>query len=133
LTLLLDGLNEIPRDSDDAYWPGRALAWRQGRIGQDAIQQYVRENRQIILDALGKDVTAEKIRDYYEMSLSTAKWWQERLSDREDVFDAWLLETYPPPAGPFIKPAYWRSLAGSDPAQPVVGAVGMRPRLTTCG
>ncbi|MEA2078589.1 MAG: SUMF1/EgtB/PvdO family nonheme iron enzyme, partial [Pseudomonadota bacterium] len=105
----------------DAYWPGRALEWREGRIGQEATQQRVREDRQTILEALGPAATAEAIRDHYKFSLALAKWWQERISVSEQVFDAWLPDTYPPPKGPFIKPAFWRSLPWSNPAQPVVG------------
>ena len=106
---------------DDGYWPGRTLEWRQGRIRQDAIQQNIRENRQIILDALGQTATAEEIRDRFTTSLAYAKWWQERISIREEDFDAWLLQTYPPPEGPFIKPKFWCSPTWSNPAQPVVG------------
>jgi formylglycine-generating enzyme required for sulfatase activity len=106
---------------DDAYWPGRALEWRKGRIGQEATQQLVRENRQAILDALGEAASAEEIRDRFKLSLAYAKWWQERIGASEQVFDAWLPQAYPPPDDPFIKPVFWRSLTWNNPAQPVVG------------
>ena len=37
------------------------------------------------------------------------------------LFEAWLLQAYPPPAAPFTRPRYWRSLTWGNPAQPVVG------------
>jgi formylglycine-generating enzyme required for sulfatase activity len=106
---------------EDAYWPGRALAWRNGEIGQEARQQVVREGRETILDALGPDATAEAIRDRFNLPLRNAKWWQERIAATEEDFEAWLLEAYPPPAGPFTEPALWRSPSWGNPAQPVVG------------
>ncbi len=106
---------------DDAWWPGRALDWRNGQIGQDAIQQRIREDRQTILNALGAAATAEAIRDHFKLSLRYAKLWQERISAGEGAFEAWLSEAYPPPDGPFVKPDYWRSQTWSNPAQPVVG------------
>ncbi|MGD8590857.1 MAG: TIR domain-containing protein, partial [Chromatiales bacterium] len=106
---------------EDAWWPGRGLAWRNGEIGQEGVQRQVRTDRQTILDGLGNSATPEQIRDHYKTSLINAKWWQERISASEDEFEAWLLETYPPPSGPFVKPRYWRSLTWGNPAQPVVG------------
>jgi hypothetical protein len=56
---------------DEAYWPGRALEWRQGRIGQDAIQQSVREDRRTILDALGEGASAEAITAETRLGVTT--------------------------------------------------------------
>ncbi len=106
---------------DDAWWPGRGLAWRNGEIGQEGTQQQVRNDRQIILDALGSDATAEAIRDRFKLSLASAKWWQERISTNDETFDDWLKQAYPPPRGPFTKPRFWRSLTWGNPSQPVVG------------
>ncbi len=106
---------------NDAWWPDRALEWRKGLIGQESTQKRVREDRQTILKALGNTATVEEIRDHYKFSLTQAKWWKERIGVSEEVFDAWLPQAYPPPAGPFLKPRYWRSLTWSNPAQPVVG------------
>jgi formylglycine-generating enzyme required for sulfatase activity len=106
---------------EDAYWPGRALAWRDGQIGQDATQQAIRKTRQLSLDALGPDATAEAIRDRYRLSLANARFWQERISESDDAFETWLEEAYPPPQGPFTQPRYWRSPSDGNPAQPVVG------------
>ncbi len=77
---------------EDAYWRGRALAWRDGQIGQEATKQRVRENRRIILDDLGPEASAEAIRDRFQLSLAYAKWWQERISASDEAFEAWLLE-----------------------------------------
>jgi len=106
---------------EDAYWPGRALAWRKGEIGQEATQGRLREIRQIILDDLGPEATAEAIRDRHSLSLAQARIWQERASETDDVFEVWLQKTYPPPSAPFTQPAYWRSPILGNPAQPVVG------------
>jgi formylglycine-generating enzyme required for sulfatase activity len=105
----------------DAYWPGRARAWRNGQIGQDATQERDREVRQLILDDLGPDATAEAIRDRYRLSLASARFWQERIRESDDAFETWLEEAYPPPKGPFTQPLYWRSTRYGNPAQPVVG------------
>jgi len=105
----------------DAYWPGRALAWRIGAIGQEATQKRVRENRKIILDALGSEASAEAIRNRFQLSLVNAKWWQEHISESDMAFEAWLAQSYPPAAGPFVKPAFWHSPSWGNPAQPVVG------------
>ncbi|MES9905050.1 MAG: SUMF1/EgtB/PvdO family nonheme iron enzyme [Sedimenticola sp.] len=106
---------------EDAWWPGRALAWRNGEIGQEALQEQARGNRQTILDALGREASPEQIRDRFNLSLANARWWQERIAADNEAFDAWLTESYPPPDGPFTEPAYWRSPSWSNPAQPVVG------------
>ncbi len=106
---------------EDACWPGRALQWRNGEIGQEATQQQIRKNRQTILDDLGREATAEQIRDRYQLTLASAKSWRERVGADDDEFDTWLAETFPPPDGPFSEPALWRSPSWSNPAQPVVG------------
>jgi formylglycine-generating enzyme required for sulfatase activity len=106
---------------DDAWWPGRALAWRNGEIGLEATQQQVRKNRQNILNDLGAAASAEAIRDRYKLSLASAKSWQAHISAGEADFEAWLLEAYSPPSGPFSKPAYWRLTTWGNPAQPLVG------------
>jgi formylglycine-generating enzyme required for sulfatase activity len=104
-----------------AYWPGRALAWRNGEVGQEAMQQSYRQSRQIVLDALGPEATAEAIRDRFQRSLANARFWQEHIRESDETFEAWLREAFPPPSGPFTKPYFWRSLTWDNPAQPVVG------------
>ena len=106
---------------DDSFWPGSALDWRNGQIGQEATQRVIRDNRRVILDALGAEPSAEAIRERYKWSLSNARWWHERISASDEDFEAWLPQVYPPPTGPYTQPAFWRSLSSSNPAQPVVG------------
>ena len=106
---------------EDACWTGRGLQWRDGEVGQEATQQRIREGRQVILNALGREASAEAIRDHYNCSLANAKWWQERLSVSDADFETWLAQAFPPPEGPFTQPLYWRSLTWGNAAQPVVG------------
>lgn len=106
---------------EDSWWPGRALAWRNGELGQDAIHQDLRENRHAIIQTLGAAATAEEIRDQYDMSLASGKWWQERICMVDAEFEAWLSATFPRPDGPFFRPKLWASLTWGNAAQPVVG------------
>jgi len=70
---------------------------------------------------LGLEATAEEIRDRLQLSLANAKWWQERVGASDEDFEAWLVQEYRPPEGPFTKPGYWGSLTWGNAAQPVVG------------
>ncbi len=108
---------------NDDYWPGMALQWRNGQIGEEAIRQHVKTNIETVIAAVGKNATPEAIKQQFTyLSMASAKWFHERIIASDDELAAFLLRTYPPASGvPFIKPALWRSPQWSNPAQPVVG------------
>ena len=106
-----DAFLKVGGYEDDDYWPGRALAWRNGRIGEEATRRHVRKNIEKVVEAVGKSATPEQIKARFtSFNMATAKWYHERIVSSDDALESFLLETYPPASDvPFVKPRFWRS------------------------
>jgi len=106
---------------EDSFWPGRALARQRGEIEPEGLWQRVRDNLEIVLDAVGREASLDTLRQQFDLSLADAKYWFERLKETEEEFEDHLRNVYPPPKGPFVQPESWRLPVCGKAAQPVVG------------
>ena len=107
---------------EDAYWPGRALAWRNGEIGQEATQQAIRENRQDRPrcpgtggDRRGDSRPLQVVPGQREMVAGAHQ------SDRRGLRGLAAAGLSAARRAPSPSRPYWRSLTWGNPAQPVVG------------